>query len=861
MTVGIPFPKGELQSIDHVRLLNAQGKEIPSQITEVSRWAPADPESIKWIWVFFFAQESNNYTLEYGPDVRRAPAIKPRLRVVNNMRSGGGVEVNTGPLRFRVDQGSGGFIDEVALDEDDDGFDSSDIIATGPDGRGSFLDLIDDEGIDPSRAVVHRTWIEKGSGPLHVIIRVEGEYQYERSDHANAPFTTRIHAYAGRSHVRVLHTFTYTGDPDKRPPLEGQHPLIATQTDRIVNEDSLSRDERVTKPEDRIAASGLALKYHLGNSLNYTTGYRQGPWWRPGESQTFEAALSDERVSVRQYGPGTTGQSEEVNSSSTERVEKFRAVVQVDAETRLESSRAEGWIDIRGREAGVGVGIRHFVEEYPSKLSINPIDTLLTVEYWPASADPMSFARPSTEEDGGMIGNFAQGLAKTTEAVYDFHSSNKSTAKVAQTLGYVLDPPVGHAAPAWYAKSKVYGSMASYSPSQAAYERGLSYKFNWWLFNQNWEPWYGLFDYGDGKTYYFDNEWYVWTNNEPATDYMWWLAFMRTGNREYYLTAESTSRHTMDVDNTHWPAEPEYIGDSNASLNALTIPQDSSGSPYRGMGRRHARHQWSAMLSAHVWVPGWLAAYYLSGYHRGLEVAKQTADYYTKRVFGEHGLTGRRLYLSVWNLAEIWDATKNERYGRELKDRIDRMLDLQSQQGGSLLIDRYGYAQVYVSHGLGKYLRMTGGDSEVRRAMVEHAKRVRDVPPYNHQMESYLSTIHSLLLGYKLSGERSLYETAVERAQVLKTEQLPGSRPFTPSRTQRSLADALEDVSNLPDGRGPRPPIWKITNGLRVFGWTHAYNVPYLIYWLNREEQISKEQLNSSDYSMREMNTEGENPR
>lgn len=34
--------------------------------------------------------------------------------------------------------------------------------------------------------------------------------------------------------------------------------------------------------------------------------------------------------------------------------------------------------------------------------------------------------------------------------------------------------------------------------------------------------------------------------------------------------------------------------------------------------------------------------------------------------------------------------------------------------------------------------------------------------------------------------------------------------------------------------------IWDMTQGMRVFGWTHAYNVPWLLYWLrdgNGEEK------------------------
>ena len=46
VTLGIPFPKGELKSVDHLRLMTSNGVEIPCQTTEVANWGPLD-DSIK----------------------------------------------------------------------------------------------------------------------------------------------------------------------------------------------------------------------------------------------------------------------------------------------------------------------------------------------------------------------------------------------------------------------------------------------------------------------------------------------------------------------------------------------------------------------------------------------------------------------------------------------------------------------------------------------------------------------------------------------------------------------------------------------------------------------------------------------
>jgi len=182
-------------------------------------------------------------------------------------------------------------------------------------------------------------------------------------------------------------------------------------------------------------------------------------------------------------------------------------------------------------------------------------------------------------------------------------------------------------------------------------------------------------------------------------------------------------------------------------------------------------------------------------------------------------------------LAEVVDATKDPVYMAELNDRLELMKELQyhPDQGGSIVIDRYGYSQIYIANGLRKVMQMRQ-DSWIRQSVVDNARRLRDLPPYNHDMESYLSSISSLLLGYSISGESSLLDEAMHRARYLKTNPLTRTRDeFT---TQREYSDALESVSQFPKTPGAfRPPIWQISNGLRIYGWTSIYQVPYLNYW------------------------------
>jgi hypothetical protein len=166
------------------------------------------------------------------------------------------------------------------------------------------------------------------------------------------------------------------------------------------------------------------------------------------------------------------------------------------------------------------------------------------------------------------------------------------------------------------------------------------------------------------------------------------------------------------------------------------------------------------------------------------------------------------------------------------------MLELQksTDQGGSLVIDRYGYSQVYISQGLYKYYHMTG-DESVKRALITHAKWERDNPAINHQMESFLASIHSLSVGYEFTGDKSLLNEALKRSKYLYTDKLP--KDFKEYKTQKELSDALEKVGHLPDDKESfrGEAIWKSTNGLRVFGWTHMFNVPYLLNWVNEKKK------------------------
>ncbi|MBX7184534.1 MAG: hypothetical protein K1Y01_05245 [Vicinamibacteria bacterium] len=839
----MPFPKGALRSPDHVRVLNERGVEIPSQVTEVTSWAPADP-SIQWIWVDFLTEGSKQYRLEYGTAVRRTAAVPGTLRIVNSQRPAGGIDVDTGAVRFHVARGEGGFIESAELVTQGGSIQA----LKSPKGRGSFLDLLDDSGKDASRAVVTFTTIEKGSGPLHAILRIEGEYRYARSDNRPAPFVTRIHVWAGKPWVKVLHTFVYTGVPDKRRVQEGQHAHVATRGSPLVIEDP--SDQGFVQPNDRIADAGVTLNL-AEKPLMARTATIEGPWWQPGAEARAEVAIGALPVSLTQTGPKPNRMPPVPESSGSTRIGGFLTTLSEGTTAMQSRQRAAGWFDVEGARTGVAAVFKDILQEYPKAFSVHPQADALIVSIWPETVEPMSFARysmkPENEEGVETLENGATGLAKTTEMSFALHARGDS-ADAVRAARVLVDPPVISAAPRWYAASGAFGRLAPRSDAHPEIERAIDTKFDWWLYNQSFVPWYGMWDYGDGKLN-FDaatGTWDIWGDNEPAEDLQLWMQFVRTGESRFARAAQALSRHSMDIDNIHWPAAPAYRGDTNTSTDYWKTLGQKEGSPYVGLGRRHGAQHWLKTLSAHVWVAGWLADYYLTGDHRGLDMAVQTGDMHLRTIFGEHDLTGRRLYLSIWNLGEVWNATKDPRYKRELDLRLERLLALQKQQGDSLVVERYGYSHNYVIRGLDRFLSINDSAAtkrDLEGAIVRHARRVRDVPPLNHQMESYLSSLGALVAGYNLTQDEGMLREIRKRLDVMKME--PLDRSISQGSSQTEIAAVIEKASHLPNdpARPGERGLWAATNGLRVFGWTHAFTLPYALRTLEDVDLKAKPPL------------------
>lgn len=176
---------------------------------------------------------------------------------------------------------------------------------------------------------------------MHVIFRVEGTYVYHRNDNNLSPFTITIHAYAGKSYIKMLHTLTYTGVPDKHGILPGEHYNIATQGENILSEETAD-NPGWTQPNDRIAACGLSLRYHLNDETKVIAPLYIGEWYdRNPKEKLFNFKTWNDQISILQNGPEHAPQGP--TSSPQERIKGFNAKIYRDGKIEKEVQKAKGW--------------------------------------------------------------------------------------------------------------------------------------------------------------------------------------------------------------------------------------------------------------------------------------------------------------------------------------------------------------------------------------------------------------------------------------------------------------------------------------------------------------------------------------
>ena len=364
VTSGVPLSMGMLSEVSAIRLLDADGNEVPFVGTVLARWPD---ESVKWLLLDFHAsvaaRQTSRFTLSCGEGSSSASLKGPLVSVDEGDRF---IEVSTGPLRFRVSRlPNYTFLDGVWLDTDGDGAfsDSQSLVAGGhgysrleveptPPGPPQEENWLLDAAGGPRQgyeAVVIQSTVEFANA-LRAVVLVRGEYRDDAGSSVG-PFWTRYTAWAGDTVIGVEHFFAFDADVEEA----------------FLR--SLSLGLRFAGDEP------LRTKYGLGDGETATPDI------------TFDESALVEVMPDRFY---------HLVPLSVDRRVQYQVVGgRADGGDQVlqEGVEAAGWVRLEGERGTTTIALRDFPRLHPKEIRVEPDEQALRYFLWPERGDKVRFLK------------------------------------------------------------------------------------------------------------------------------------------------------------------------------------------------------------------------------------------------------------------------------------------------------------------------------------------------------------------------------------------------------------------------------------------------------------------------------------
>jgi hypothetical protein len=644
ITTGVPFPRGKLTSAEHCRLLDDRGQELPLQVHVAATW-DAERKSVRWLTIDFLAEPGRKYALEFGDDVRRAPAT-PLI-----VTQGPHVEVSTGTLRAGFSASGPAALRSIAADLNGDGrIDSDEVIATGAaEGEHYYLDQ-SGQRFSSARDGADRRVVVETSGPVRACVRVEGFYTGPRGERI-AKYRTRYHFFAGLPLVKVVDELGF---------------VSSTKQTRFADI-GFSLDVNVKTAGRRVVvdASGEPGNQPL-----------EVPWLAGTQS------VASFQKTFRHYG----------------NLECEAAVVQTSAQqtqTLAQPERMGEWMQVSDDRSAVTGSLRWFWQQFPKEWEATP--NQLTLHLWSPRAGELDFGAAGIGQFFGAAGakylrsgqeqhdrnpldrfffhadvpaiqrGAADGLGINKHHEFWLHFGSASRRDEGAEYGRLAAmQPLALASGAWNCSTDVFGPLAARpndSPSEAAVDRifDLSRQvqdefgdYGWWLFGAGSH--YSYHWDAETKKFFADSRRFEFHTYGKETQ-LWWN-YLRSGERKFYDWAIPSENHWVDVAVSHAPTtiECDWRGGEADHRTLHWRPGEwSIDSP-----THYVRHH----DNAEAWLRG--GAQFWASYHRTLETT--TLAYYLtgderfndvieywRTYFGElAGITSASTDARPWYREQAW---------------------------------------------------------------------------------------------------------------------------------------------------------------------------------------------------------------
>jgi len=651
---GIPLARGLLQPTDVSRLVlaNSAGYRVLSfqEPVVLGRWSDG---SVKWLLLDFQADLPANGTTTFTLGLATADTSADPAVVVTETADS--FTIDTGRLKAVISKQRFSLLEEAWVDLDGDGqYAAGERVVDGP--GEMFIDLDDappgdaDSGVDDYPAqdffgMEGGNWLRDSQaasatrylasagdyeisifrqGRSHVVFKLEGWHREPSSSRQFAKYTLYLHFYAGRSDLRLSHTWIMTGDPEQ----------------------NFIRRMAVELP----FAGGGALAYAAGGPFE-TEGTPvvldpdHPPYipLQPGPSQVHSGELADgAAMSLLSIGP-----DKYYHNLQLEHVAPVEYALREDDSVVASGEAAAGWMDVSDGALGLAAGVRDFWREHPKELRF--ADGKLAVFLWPDRGDKTLDLRRRYPELRGSVGEgfgtaarrefvtpgSAVGIAKTNDIFFYLHPGNHAAAAVDDAFRSFQDPLLPFVSAEHNVATGVFGSLVPYDPTTyTKLENFLDYMMARIIRSQREYEWYGMLDHGDYLPEFGKQTWELDIPDNPDVFSNWgyagWLQeayrfgqfafvqYFRSGRYDYFRAADVWLRHTRDVDCVYWDAPDDG-----------PRPTDAEGSsPRVGGGHRHDQQHWGAYMTGYgIPTIAVVHHYFMTGNGRDLDAMRANADW------------------------------------------------------------------------------------------------------------------------------------------------------------------------------------------------------------------------------------------
>lgn len=502
---GVPFPRGWVSTVNHLRLETAQGAEIPANYWNIVAWPDG---SVKSALISFVPAPSGdtypNVMLRYGSAVSHS-ASGP----VQVTEDASALTVTTDVLKLKFSKTRFSILEQAWTDTNGDGsFDAGEQWLTGP----ADLAVLDRKTAKTFRSSLWTSGdgyapklVEAGPRKVTLLLegRVKGEGGAVTAD-GDATLTQAkvwLSIYGGSSLVHVQTTLV---DTKSRP--------TETFSDRILKITSISLDLPLTLDNASYAAGGESGAVYQG-------AVGSGAELLQDATATFTSQYAYD-FAYSGVGAG---------------------------------AKAPGWMDFSSGGRGLMTGLRHFWQSYPHKLAMDSGNTV-HVEFLPA-ASPNYFW------------TVYPGVGKTYEAFLDFHAGTFGTTvrrRAEIMLDYPMLIPTDNG---WYAKTDVFGPISEKSSLSAAWETRVENQYNCTVLRQGCTIYplpYGQRNFGDFQqgfgTKSTGGYFPIYGDSHYEDAHGSILQYARSGDRRWFDFGAPFARHHYDLDVMHTQNPARYSG-------------------------------------------------------------------------------------------------------------------------------------------------------------------------------------------------------------------------------------------------------------------------------------------------------------